>query len=391
MATRKPTTRTRQPSAKTVKAQKKAEEAAQTAALLRLMEREGEKDRYARMLCTDLYLRSGHSQNDLTSDDPDTQALREAFQLVEAAGDDMIARRPYVMRASQEMWQRIDELLHSVEIKADRTTGRYVGIDLGPLVTPDSTAVDGKYANRYRRQPGNHVPFVMPGVDGTALYAGMYCMDLDVESLLNHGEHLARVLYAMEHLGGAQNKQVDFTFVLTATQRPDFDAERQSPDLDSDVQLPSANDIKHFAGANADDALKRLYSLFGDLVQGQLEETLMQQANDLRVLTVLCAMPNPQKRAHVRFLGVGNDLRWDKEAFAADFESAAWGVLRPLIYHLSTQDDRTTAKHRETLWLPMSIIVQRLLETGSAPAAMSDEERAVVEELKDFKMEDEPN
>jgi hypothetical protein len=386
MATRKPTTRTRQPSAKTLKAQKKAEEAEQTAALLRLMEREGEKDRYARMLCTDLYLRSGRSQNDLSSDNSDTQALREAFQLVEDAGDDMTAKRPFVMRASQELWQRIDELLHCVEMKPDPATGRYSGSDLGPLVTPESTVVDGKYANRYRRQPGNQVPFVMPSVDGSTLFAGMYCMDLDVASLLAHGVYLAHVLEALTHLGQAQNKKVDFTFVLTATQRPDFDAERQSPDLDDDVQLPSANDIKHFAGGNASEALKGLYSLFGDLVQGQLEETLMQQANDLRVLTILCAMPNPQTRAHVRFLGVGNDLFWAGDEFEEDFALAAWTVLRPLIYHLSTQENRTTVKHRETLWLPMSIIVHRLLEMGSVPEAMDKEERQVVEELKDFEL-----
>ena len=64
----------------------------------------------------------------------------------------------------------------------------------------------------------------------------------------------------------------------------------------------------------------------------------MDQANALKVLTVLCALPNPQSRAHVRFLTMGVNFEWDREAFTQDFAGATWKVVAPLIRHFASQE-----------------------------------------------------
>ena len=87
----------------------------------------------------------------------------------------------------------------------------------------------------------------------------------------------------------------------------------------------------------------------------------MDQANALKVLTVLCALPNPQSRAHVRFLTMGVNFEWDREAFTQDIAGATWKVVAPLIRHFASQEKELAELDDQAVLLPsLALIVKRL-------------------------------
>ena len=124
--------------------------------------------------------------------------------------------------------------------------------------------------------------------------------------------------------------------------------------------LPTADDFLPLLG-HGHKGDKKLAQLLTLLVHEYFDRELVDQANALKVLTVLCALPNPQSRAHVRFLTMGVNFEWDREAFTQDFAGATWKVVAPLIRHFASQEKELAELDDQAVLLPsLALIVKRL-------------------------------
>jgi|GEM_PF-2838092 len=343
---------------KKTKAEKQAEEELQRKVMATLFERSRMQSRYEETLCADIYLRSGHRDHDLSPANPEGKDLRDAIEKLNATPKTMPLLRPPLAAASAALDRRLDRVLHGIKVTRDPSTRKDIGIDLGPLVPPD-TPPNQVLRRQYRRLRKGQIPFVAHSVDGTSMVGGMCTVSTHPEALVSSGKSLARYLTALEHVALPQNKKVDFTFVLPGLALPQDDNEPGQPNEASDHE-PTADDFLPLLG-HGHKGDKKLAQLLTLLVHEYFDRELVDQANALKVLTVLCALPNPQSRAHVRFLTMGVNFEWDREAFTQDFAGATWKVVAPLIRHFASQEKELAELDDQAVLLPsLALIVKRL-------------------------------
>lgn len=148
--------------------------------------------------------------------------------------------------ASTALDRRLDRVLHGIKVTRDPSTRKDIGIDLGPLVAPDTPPNQIPW-RRYRRLRKGHIPLNAHSVDETSMVEVACVPSPHIPKLWSLPARAWRGTSRVEHVALPQNKKVDFTFVLPGLALPQDDNEPGQPNEASDHE-PTADDFLPLLG-----------------------------------------------------------------------------------------------------------------------------------------------
>lgn len=288
--------------------------------LLHVMAQLSNAARYELLSKVDLYIRSGHAQNDLASNNKETKKLRTAFSTLDTLNPSSQGYTNALALASEALYARFDDLFQAVSVRADKTTGQLKTKNHGTLAsnhkeyakmsangTSDTNNRVGYACERIA--PSGYIDSVIISVDKKTIFGGLVTANDKSTNLVNQGEQLAKQLTGLLSIA-EKDQRVDITSIMRATHHTEK-VRRNS----------NREEFFHQMGVDSTDT-----SFVGCL-------------DKLQALTVLCALPNAEARCKTRFLLVGKELNWDPSDYdAAHLPTSALNIIQPIIEKMIHSD-----------------------------------------------------
>lgn len=281
--------------------------------LLHVMNELSNAARYELLSKVDLYIRSGHAQNDLTTPNKATKELRDKFAALEKKPVGSVGYSGVLTAACQALYSRFDELFQSVFVKADKSgSGKVIATNHGSLGSTRKDNDDGFACERTAYS--GYIDSVIYSVDKKTVYAGLVTANDKSLNMVSQGEQLAKQLAGLQGLA-TKDQTVDATSIIRATHHNDV------------VRKNSARE-----------------EFFNQLRVDPTNTGFVQCLDKMQALTVLCALPNATQRCATRFLLVGKELEWDPVDYDANnLAASAVKIIKPVIEKLTHNDFRLRA------------------------------------------------
>lgn len=274
--------------------------------LLQVMNELSNAARYELLSKVDLYIRSGHAQNDLATNNKNTMALRDAFAALEKKPAGTIGYSDALAAACDALYGRFDELFQKVFVKADKAgnSGKVTAKNHGSLSANRDEDEKGFACERVA--PSGYIDSVIYSVDKKVIYASLATANDKALNLVNQGEQLAKQLAGLQELA-ADDQTVDVTSIMRATHHSDS------------VRKNSAKE-----------------EFFNQMQVDPTNTAFVECLDKLQALTVLCALPNATQRCATRFLLVGKELDWNPADYdAKNLPASAVSIIKPIVNQLS--------------------------------------------------------
>lgn len=281
--------------------------------LLHVMNELSNAARYELLSKVDLYIRSGHAQNDLATDNKATQSLRDAFATLEKKPAGNVGYGEALTAACHALYGRFDELFQSVFVKADKSgSGKVIATNHGSLA--ETRKDDEKGFSCERVATSGYIDSVIYSVDKKTVFAGLVTANDKSLNMVSQGEQLAKQLAGLQGLV-TKDQTVDVTSIIRATHHTEV------------VRRNSARE-----------------EFFNQLRVDPTNTAFVQCLDKMQALTVLCALPNATQRCATRFLLVGKELEWNPEDYdAKNLAASAVKIIKPVIDKLTHEDFRLRA------------------------------------------------
>lgn len=269
--------------------------------------------RYELLSKVDLYIRSGHAANDLSSKNKDTQVLRQTFSVLGKISVGDIGYTDALTNASKALYARFDALFLAVSVRPDNA-GKNIAKVHGSLADNEERLSEKRNGDWdgfacERLAPAGYVDSVIMGVDGKTIYAGLATANDKTLNLVNQGEQLGKQLLGLQSLL-EDGQSVDATSIMRATHHDD----------------------KPRRGSSREE-------FFNQLGVDPTNTAFVEQLDKLQALTVLCSIPHAEDRCKTRFLLVGKELDWDPNDYTPDkLAGAAVSIIKPLLEKLGHPD-----------------------------------------------------
>lgn len=281
--------------------------------LLHVMNELSNAARYELLSKVDLYIRSGHAQNDLTTTNKATKGLRAAFAILTKKPAGSLGHSEALNSACHALYGRFDELFQSVFVKADKSgSGKVIATNHGSLAAARKDNDEGFACERVAAS--GYIDSVIYSVDKKTVYAGLVTANDKSLNMVSQGEQLAKQLAGLQGLA-TKDQTVDVTSIIRATHHSDV------------VRKNSARE-----------------EFFNQLSVSPTNTGFVQCLDKMQALTVLCALPNATQRCATRFLLVGKELEWNPVDYdAQNLAASAVKIIKPVIEKLTQKDFRLLA------------------------------------------------